>query len=363
MRRSVFVGLVVLTLVAGAVAIPGAFASQDGGDSTSQQYTYDDLANGGTQVDQRYPSLRPAGTNTAFWTVRYPPSGINSYGGQNANKEFLSPDTTVRRNKIRMMASRPFDGSTKSYKFKVVYWTATEKQVTEGNTTTTETVADVQAVDTKKLEFGQGFGQFADLNLRSHYEEPVRVTIWKVGQKDEVRWTFRHQSIATAQPVNIDSKSDLTRWLMLWNFLPSLVVLGIASRGVPKLREAAGSGPDRTALLVGGGLFVTIGFLIWGYVELASLVAAVPLVFPLAVGWVAAAILLDQDTAVEEIGLVRFDTEAATSPIDEDAEVLDALEAEIEGYDVVEMPNGDLAIYQDGFAPFWARLKGKYAKL
>uniref|UniRef100_UPI00143DEDD9 hypothetical protein n=1 Tax=Halorussus marinus TaxID=2505976 RepID=UPI00143DEDD9 len=94
-----------------------------------------------------------------------------------------------------------------------------------------------------------------------------------------------------------------------------------------------------------------------------SLVAAVPLVFPLAVGWVAAAILLDQDTAVEEIGLVRFDTEAATSPIDEDAEVLDALEAEIEGYDVVEMPNGDLAIYQDGFAPFWARLKGKYAKL
>lgn len=355
--------LLVAAAVAGAVLAPSVLAGDGNSASDGQRYSYEDLADGGTTVDERYPSLRPAGTHLAFWTVRYPPSGLNTYGGQDANKEFLQPDSTVRRNKIRMYTARPWDGQTKTFTFKIVYWTEETKQVTEGNTTTTETVAEVEAVDTKQLEFGQGFGQYQDIQLRSHYDEPVRVTIWLKGHRDSVRWTFKHQSIATAQPVNIDSKSDLTRWLLFWNFIPSLVALGLVSRGVPKLRDAAGAGPDRAATVIGGGLLVTLGFMIWGYVELASLVAAVPLVFPFAVGWVAGAILLDQDEAVEHIGLLRLDTEAATSPIDAEAEVLDALEAEVEGYDVVQMPNGDLALYQDGFGPFWARLKGKYAKL
>jgi len=124
--------LVVAAAVAGAVLAPSVLAGAGNSASDDQRYAYEDLADGGTTVDERYPSLRPAGTNLAFWTVRYPPSGLNTYGGQNANKKFLSPDSTVRRNKIRMFAARPVDGETKKYTFKGGYWAEGNRGGTRG---------------------------------------------------------------------------------------------------------------------------------------------------------------------------------------------------------------------------------------
>ena len=355
-RRWSLVALAALVLLS-AVAAPAVLATQ--ATPENAEYTIEELRDGGTVISEEYPSVRRSG-NEAWWVVRYPPSGMNSYGS--GNREFISSSTIVRRDRVRIISS-DFEAAGSTETFKVVYWMPQEQQVTTENTTSTETVAKVLDTQTVQLTYQGAFKPHADLPLKKFFDRPVRVTVWSTEASEDRRWTFKLETIATAQPVNIDSTSELYDWVLVWNFLPGLAMLGVVAIGVPKLRKAAGAGPQRLGTLIGGGLFVGVAIFIIGYVELASLVAAIPLVFPALIAYVAGAVLLHDAEPVKRIGLVQFDTEAVQSPVDEGAEIMDAIEGAIEGFDVVEMPNGDLALYEDGFKPFWARLNGCYTEL
>lgn len=355
-RRWSLIALAVL-VVASAVAAPSVLAVQDA--QSSSEHSIEELRDGGTVISEEYPSVRRSG-DEAWWLVRYPPSGLNSYGS--GAREFISASSVVRRDRVRLISSA-FDAAGTTSTFKIVYWTPQEQQVTTGNSTSTRTVANVQDTQTVKATYRGAFKPHADIPLRKYFDGPVHVTVWSTERPEDLRWTFQLETIATAQPVNIDSTSELYDWLLVWNFLPGLVMLGAVSIGVPKFRDLGGAGPQRLGTLIGGGLFAGLAIFVMAYVELASLVAAIPLVFPALIAYVAGCVLLHDSSPVKSIGLVQFDTEAVQSPVDEDAEIMDAMQGAIEGYDVVEMPNGDLALYEDGFKPFWARLHGCYTRL
>jgi len=354
MQRRWLVALAVLLLTA-SVFTPMALASQD--ESTASEYSIEELRDGGKSISEEYPSVRRSGQE-AWWVVRYPPSGLNSYGG--GDKEYLSSTSTVRRDKVRIFSS-DMDAAGTTETFRIVYWT--EKQVPVENSSSTRTVAKIHDTQTAEVSFSGSFRPRGDLPLKKIFDDEVRVTAWSTDRPDELRWTFRVQTIATAQPVNLESANELYGWLFWWNFLPGIAMLGAVSVGIPRIRKAAGAGPQRLGTLLGGGLFMSGVLFVVGYVQLASLVAAIPLVFPATLAYVAGVVLLHDSEPVRRIGLVQLNTSEVQSPLDEDSDILDAIDGEIRGYDVVEMPNDDLALYESGFKPFWARLHGCYTKL
>jgi len=361
--------LAALALVLSLVAVPVATVAQsDGGQQSApsgDEYTLSDLQRGGEVVDERYPSLRTAGDYTAFWAVRYKPRGTGGYGDQSA-KEYISPSTTVHRTKIRMYGSFPFDGETREFTLTKVYWTPETKTVQTENGTTSERYANVTAVDQQQLQYQSGMRRTQEISLRGYYDQATRVTmLLELPSGDELRWTFNVETIPTAQPVSIDSRGDLYEFIILWVLLPSLVVTWFTDRKVTQFRRKALAGPGR-----GAATWISIGAVLSGiayfagFYATASLVTAIPLVFPLFVGWVVAAFRLeDDDDAVEKWGFIKMDPEKAASPLKEDAEVLDSAEIEIKGFDVVRTPDDEPALYSKGLLNMWARAKGKYATI
>jgi hypothetical protein len=361
--------LAALALVLSLLAVPAATVAQSGGGQQSapsgEDYSLSDLQRGGEVVDERYPSLRTAGDYTAFWLVRYKPRGTGGYGDQSA-KEYVSPSTTVHRTKVRMYGSFPFDGETRDFQLTKVYWTPETRTVQSENGTTTERYANVTAVDQQQLSYQSGMRRTSEVSLRGYYSDATRVTMFlELPSGDELRWTFNLKTIPTAQPVSIDSRGDLYEFIVLWTLLPSLIVTWFTDRKVTKFRRKALAGPGR-----GAGTWIAIGAVLsalayfMGFYATASLVTAIPLVFPLFVGWVVAAFRLeDDDDAVEKWGFIKMDPEKAASPLKEKAEVLDSAEIEIKGFEIVYTPDDEPALYSKGLLNMWARAKGKYATI
>jgi|GEM_PF-2588381 len=360
--------LLAVLIVVSMVAVPLAAMGQSSDSSESgvaDDYSLEELQRGGEVIDERYPSLRTAGEFTAFWLVRYPPRGMGSYG-DSGSQEFVEPSSTVQRQKVRMYASFPFDGETRNFNVTKVYWTPETRTVQSENGTTSERFANVTAVDQQELQYQSGMRRTSEVSLRGYYDQATRVTMFLDLPGDErLRWTFKVKTIPTAEPVSIDSRGDLYEFIIIWTLLPSLVVTWFTDRRVTKFRRKALAGTGH-----GPGFWISIGAVLagiayaTGYYATASLTAALPLVFPLLVGWVVAAFRLeDDDDAVETWGFIRMDPEAAASPLKEKAEVLDSAEIEIKGFDVVHTPEGEPALYSKGLLSMWARAKGKYATI
>lgn len=363
--RLLLAALIVLSMI----AVPLAAVGQSGGEgdtaASTEEYTLSELQNGGEVIDERYPSLRTAGDYTAFWMVRYPPRGMGSYG-DSGSKEFIEPSSTVQRQQVRMYASFPFDGETRNFTVTKVYWTRDSKTVQTDNGTTTESVANISAIDQQELQYQSGMRRTQEVSLRGYYDQATRVTVFLgLPDGDRLRWTFSVKTIPTAEPVSINSRGDLYEFVILFVVLPSLVAVWISDKKVSAFRRKALAGTGH-----GPGFWIGIGVVLaavayfFGYYATASLTAALPFVFPLLVAWVVAAFRLeDDDDAVESWGFVRMDPETAASPLKEDAEVLDSAEIEIRGFDVVHTEDGEPALYSKGLLSMWARAKGCYATI
>ncbi|RYJ08293.1 hypothetical protein ELS19_17205 [Halogeometricum borinquense] len=372
MRRLSYVVLavvLVLSLVVPAAVTPTAADGGDGG--TDGQYSLEFLASDGTEIHSEYVSVRNDGGSQYFWIVRYPPSGLASYGSS-SNEEFIESSTTVRRNKIRVYTDEG-TGEDKT-EFVIVYWNRATREVQTENGTTTEPYADIEAVERAKVDLEDGFQPSADISLRGHYQNASHVTMWKAGNR-EVKWSFKHKSVATATPVNLNSQSDLQNYIVLWVVLPGLVAVLAGQRIGGYFNRGGGAGPNRRGLLLGGGIFAALAMWVVGYVALASLIVTLPVSWALALGWASFVNAWDQQNAVESVAFIRMDTEMMPSPLEsvddlEDrgdegdlSQILDSIGAELVSHDLVEMPSGESAVYKEGFDAWYARFSGCYTRM
>lgn len=374
MRRAHLVLLVVVLL---AVAAPLALAQSEGGSkgdddhpgpdspaAAQDQFTIEELSDSGTIRDERFPSLRVKGEMTAFWLNRYPPTGFNEFG--NGTNQAVTPDSVIKRNRIEMVATHPWDGEVREYNLTLVYWHPDTKEVQTENGTTEERFANVTGVGHQVLTFPSGMQRSETIHLRGHYDRATYVTMFLHFPDGEThQWLFKLKSIATAQPVNIDSRGELYKWALLWLIGPAVVLSWFTARKTRQFREAADAGPGYSA-----GALISLGILLFGlvfmaaYSAFATLVAALPVVFAFFVAFVLWAILVTEDTGrVETWGFIRLDPQKTTSPIDFDAEVLDSSEVDVKSYDVVFDEDGRPALYHKGFRAMYARARNCYAYL
>jgi len=274
--------VVVLASLTGLVAV-GVGAQDDGGD-----WSLGELRNDGKHISEMNPSERPVGGSTTAALLDYPAKPWVEFGGNSYDQ--VEPSTTVQRNRV-MLYLRSFDTEERDLTVHVVYWREGTREVERNGTVVEEPEAVDVVHDTQEITVS-GRETLAEVDLRAHYNEHTRVTMWIEGNREEARWTFSHRSSDLMMPLNLQTAGDALMWGALSFLLPSIggVVLAWPVGKLVEQRMLIGPMKDRrwwAKIGVMGG-FVSV---VWFWDGVASLLVSMRWVtgiftFVLAIGMV-----------------------------------------------------------------------------
>jgi len=338
-------------------------ASSNTSDAAGDEWTIETLRRGGTQVDERFESLRVIDENSHLWIVRYPPGPFKAYGDR-SDQEFLSRSDVVKRDRLRLVASHPFDGQTREYDLTIVYWEPVERKEQTGNgTTVTRTEANVIAVDNIETSFEAGIQKTSDIDLRSFYDREVRVTMVLDSGTNTHRWTFRHESVPTTKPLDINSEGDFWSEVFLrfgWIVLLGVPMSGYGARSILAQTEV---GPMKGAVwwigVFTGGLFL-IAAAAW--YEATEIITRLPQIGGLLICLIAFVVYLEGfDGDIKKALFEQSVLTDARAP--EGEEIRDERYRKQDSHRVVETDDGHLAIVSPGIRPFLARFFASPAKI
>jgi hypothetical protein len=354
--------VVALLLVGSLLAPVGAVvvgAQQGGGDAadSSGSPTLEELQRGGQTISNSPESLRIV-DGQMWWMIHWPANDPTANPGEDGKWTHLGPGDRVQRNAVYLRSYILDDARTETVN--IAYWEKGTRTVKQGNTTTSEPIAENVSVHEHQVTMP--FGRpTVEIPLQQH-DRPVQVTMWLEGQPD-VRWRFEHQSIATTQSAGIDSEGDYLSRVLMEFIIP--VILGTfgGGFGIKKMLDRAGAGPQwgfapwiiLLTIVTGAGV-------LWGYSSLADLIVMAPTVLALYVVGVICIIILETYTSgVSRSMFLQPVLEAATSPTGEDAH--DMTRVDMEEHKTVRMSDGSTAILKPGLLPFLARAFGRAARL
>mgnify|MGYP000444501962 CR=1 FL=1 len=357
-------GVLAVLVLVGSILGAAAFGVAAGAQSTeSTDYELSELRQGGQQVAGGAPSYRWVESDVSMYVDRRHTNPLKSGGGEDWQVEkLLRPGETVNTNTVRFHYQGPRGTSNRTYTVHVVYWQEGTREVERNGSTVERTVAVNQTHETHELTFGGAFDT-TELDLRGHYDEPVRVTMWVDESPDVARWTFQHKSLETAQTVTTQTAGDRLWWLVS-NYVLWIVAFGLvgASISLWAIRRA-GAGPQMGvaswAFLIGIGGFFAI---MWNYEGIATLFARGPKILAattvalLMIPWVEG-----QDDRLRKNLFVRPVVTEAVSASGQEAR--DALYLEIAEKKVTELPDGTLSVVKPGPIKFLARVLGGAAPL
>ena len=357
--------LAVAFLLVGSVVGAATLAVAADGTSGAQnaEYSLSELRQGGQQVSGAAPSTRWLDGNRIF-IDREHTNPLKDSGGESWQVEkLLRPGDTVNTNKLRFHYTAGPDTSNETYTLHVVYWQLGEREVAENGTTVTRAAAVNQTHETHKLAFS-GPSSTAEVDLRPHYEESVRVTMWIESAGSTARWSeFRHKSLATAKQITTQTAGERMWWLVT-TYVVWIVVFGLAGVAAALwMIRRAGAGPQ---LGIGTWAFLIAiaGFLalLINYEGIATLFVEGPKIL----AFVTVALLMipwveGQDDRLRKFLFVRpVVTEAVSAS---GAEAKDALYLELSEKNVAELPDGTLSVVKPGPIKFLARVLGGAAPL
>ena len=358
MNRTAIAALAVLLAVSGLVApvVAQDASTPDEPRNASDEYTLDELKQGGTTVSGAPASVRMT-QRKQFWVVHWPATAVGSNVGEDDQWSHVEPGTRVDRNAV-YLRSIVLDQET--VHVKVASWRRGERTVTEGNTSRTVPVARNVTVRTHEVSLDRGWPMVA-VPLPQH-NRPTQVTMW-IEEYPGARWRFEHQSVATTQNAGIESEGDYLVSLLLdvlvW-VLGGGFVVGIAAK---RALDRAGRGPGYGygPWIFGLTLITVIGGFI-AFQSLAEVIVAAPTVLAAYTVGVFGIILLETYTSnVRKVQFEQLDVEHATTPSGDDGYGWRTTATTTE--DVVRMPDGRDAVVRKGLFPFLARVFGRAATL
>jgi hypothetical protein len=249
MRRraaSVFVAVLLIgTLLVGAAA-PSVGQQSDTNTTTfnttaaDNKYSLSDLQQGGTTQAGAPDSMRFLGQYGSA-TLRHEPVGLGT-----DEWEYVDPgNTLVKRNHVTLRTIRLGDPD-QNLTVHVVAWNRGTKTVDTQNGTTTQLIATNITERTVNAQLGRGYDN-ASIPLPRSVEEKQHITMWTEGYPD-ARWHFEHRSVATTQPISINSWGDFLS-AMFWKFgIFALAAMFGAGWLARQYRERAIVGPQWLSL-------------------------------------------------------------------------------------------------------------------
>ncbi len=353
--------VIVPALAAAPVAAQTGNQSADGPmpEQSDSNWTVSELSQGGTSYADSPPSARIA-DNQIYWFVHWPADKPWAEEGEDQQWTYLKPGSKVQRNSIYLRTIRA-DPGTQERTLNIVYWTQGETVVENGNTTTTVDTVENATHVTKRVSLGQGW-PMKEISLRRH-DEPVRVTMWFEGAPEDARWTFKHESVATTAPANIQSQGDYLIRVLMEFVAPTVIGLFVIGWVIRRAIRKAGVGPQYGyapwlfALAVGSGVSMLAL-----YSDIASLLVDLPRVLSVLVVAIAGIVMLETFTSdARKAAFFQPEITNATSPSGDEAR--DILHGEWQTETIVKKPDGTTLLARPGLLPFLARWAGGGAVL
>jgi hypothetical protein len=341
--RGAFLALVAvlaLLVVAGASSVAVA-QNGTGGETTSNAtvveetgpYSLEELERAGVRASESAPaSTRRWGDTGSLW-VRYVPSGIAGVGGNPSTWNYLEPGTEIERSSVYLGWMGAWGSSGEDLDVEIVYWDRGEVRMedAEGNVRYRPAAVNQEVRETT-VEIPHSYAE-TEVDLKPSYDEPTHVTMFVEGDHGTAQWTFDVHTSRAAEPVAVDTRSDLALWIAA--VLAGALVVILASLYVARqFHRNAGAGPGYPLWLYGALLIpVALMTLLFGYQNVINTVAEAPwiLIPPVALITVIAAVTwwgdetrrvtvidLDlKDPDVKEDGSGSFDVHVSTWPIAE----------------------------------------------
>lgn len=353
-------------LAAGASApAAGASSTVDAGPMTDidvGNLTADELRQGGTQPSEAPPSLRWLGRSNALYIDYDHTNPLRGGGGEDWQvQNLLESGAMVNTDELRFHLQGVRSSGNTTYTVHVVYWNqATRQYETESGEVVERTEVVNATHETKEISFA-GPWSTSTIELRSHYDEPRRVTMWVEGYEDTARWTFNHKTLATSQSVSgINTKGDLAWWaikeLVVWILVFAILTAAFAMWSVKKAKAGPQMGFAVWTLLIG-----LVGFfaLLFGYESIASVISRAPKVLAfMTVALLSIPLIEGQDDRVKKILAIQPKVTEATSAAGNEAQ--DALRLRMKSIRVAER-DGETIRVAPGPLKFLARLLGGVA--
>lgn len=361
------VAVLALLVVAGASSVAVAQSDTGSGETTSNAtvleetgpYSLEELEHAGVRASESAPaSTRRWGDTGSLW-VRYVPSGIAGVGGNPSTWNYLEAGTEIERSSVYLGWMGAWGGGGESLDVDIVYWDKGEVRVEdEQGNVRFEPAAVNQEVRETTVEIPHSYAE-TEVDLKPSYDEAQRVTMFVEGSEGTAQWTFNVHTSRAAEPVAVDTRSDLALWIAAV-LAGALVVILASLYGARQLHRNAGAGPGYP-LWIYGALVIPVGFMsiVFGYQNVINTVAEAPwiLIPPVALVTVIAAVtwwgdetrrvtVIDLDLTdpeVREDGSGKFDIHISTFPI---ATVGGAAREKTEG------------VVLDGISAYLARTRG-----
>ena len=273
------VAVLACLVVAGASGMAAAQDVEERNGTTVEStgpYDLEELDNAGVRASEAAPSsTRRWGEAGSLW-VRYVPSGIAGVGGDPSTWNYLEPRTTIERTSLYLGGSFGWGAGGEELDVTIVTWKHGEVPVedADGNVRYEEAAVD-QDVRETSVEIPQSFAE-TEVDLAASYDEPRRATMFVEGSEGTAQWTFDIHTSRAAEPVAVDTRSDLAMWIAAV-LGAALVVILASLYAARQFHRNAGAGPGYPIWLYAAAA-IPVGFMtvLIGWQNVISTLAEAP---------------------------------------------------------------------------------------
>lgn len=315
-------------------------------------YTVSELRQSGQTIENTPDSWRLS-DERVYWLIHWPADTAFANVGdpEDSHWRYLSDGELVERNSV-WFRSLNIQGA-ETVEVTVVSF-ATEE--TENGTVP----VDVRERTTEvELERGQ---PLIEIDL-PRADEEREVALWVEGREDELRWHFKHDAIATTEPMTITTRGDYLYQAGIEFLIPIIMSALIAGPLARSAIKRAHIGPMwgymKWTMVIGVLGFIGAFFM---FSSVAEVVVAAPWIIPGAIGLLVLVVILESYSAndVRATFMRPKEISNATSPSGD--ENFDVIEWEIQKEWLVRTGEGT-SVIRPGLLPFLSRCFGGAARL
>jgi len=364
--------LSVLAVLAVVTASLSGVAVAQPDNSTSADYSLQELRQDGKHYSVDGARIVPS-EERIYWLEHTPANQPWRQVTKENNGPKFGSGQTLKTNRLYLRSIRA-QTDTESLTVTVVSWERGTRTVTSGNTTTEKPVATNVTVQEQQVSLGSGWA-LGEIKLPRH-DETKRVTMWVNGHEDTARWTFNHRSVATSQPIDVNSWSG---FIMLAGGFVIIPALGFGAYGGRKVKtwiDKVGEPPGHGFAYYLAVTTIGTGAIVFGaYYYAAEVIVTIPIVLGLYVAVVYTGYMLATHEGRAERKLFwQPHIESVEAFTSTKIPSVGAGEGEfsfsedmpfgkMQTFNILDEGQNGLSIVRPGWMAFLARLKGGRARI